>query len=96
MDEEQDMSTSLVDEFKIKAKKASSLKEKMLFLSPLTGRSGVRCRTSRLGAEQPQTNFESQDAAPATSAQIVEAPVQAPTTPLRAADLVSAGENGLN
>ena len=96
VDEEQDMSTSLVDEFKIKAKKASSLKEQMLFLSPLTGRSGVRCRTSRLGADQPQTNFESQDAAPATNAQMAEAPLQAPAMPLRTADLVSEGESGLN
>ena len=96
VDEENDMSASLVDEFKIKAKKERSLKEKMLFLSPLTGRSGVRCRTSRLGAEQPQTNFESQDAALATIVQMVEAPLQAPNIPLRTADLVSANENSLN
>ena len=43
------MSTSLVNEFKIKAKKSSTPTQNMLFLPSNTGKSGVRIRTSRLG-----------------------------------------------
>ena len=47
-------STSLVNEFKIKAKKTSTPMQNMLFLPYQTGKSGVSIRTSRLGETSPK------------------------------------------
>ena len=48
-DDYDEVSTSLVNEFKIKAKKTSTPTQNMLFLPQLSSKSGVRIRTSRLG-----------------------------------------------